>query len=233
MLSIITSLYNNGNNNGDITIESKTASIKCHSFVLNLTSEFVKQCIAEPTFNGSIDLDFTEDVINISMQYLYCEQIVDKNLTSFDIIELVNLLDVLKCTFDTSDITEFYTVKFSHTLNTENWGSLLNATYRNPVYLGLQKCIIDFYENTILENVADNQSELNRNFSLVHENIKQMLFSICIDKLSHTGFDKQLRDATLKRKQKMNAMLKEQSDSDDDADEVAKTPVKTCKKITK
>ena len=71
MLTILRTLYNNGQNDGNILIRAKDQDFRCHSFVLESTSDYFKSCIKQENFNGIIEIEFSGIITNIVLNFLY------------------------------------------------------------------------------------------------------------------------------------------------------------------
>lgn len=220
MISVLRTLYNNGDNDGNIAINTKLGQLKAHSFILENTSELFKACIKSQSFSNMIELDASDELVNIVMNYLYSEKIIDKELDPNDIINLYNLINHLRCkdSINISILKNHYLKKFPGLLNEGNWMDLLRSVYNISKYADFQEEIIAYYKSHILAFIED----LDINFVMsmytnISDELKILLFSICLERVS--VINAELRnnaiEAESKEKQKMNSALKSKSDDDD------------------
>ena len=233
MITILRSKYNNGDNDGNITIKTKDKDIKCHSFVLENTSEYFRGNIRKIDFNGIIEMGSTTyDLINIVINYLYSEKIVDRELTCNDIVQLYGLLNCLKCDNSVMILRNHYLKKFKQLLNEENWISLLKSVFNIDIYNDLQEEIIVFYRDYILENTANcNLQTIKALFKELNGEIKDILYDICFEKL--VDCNNVLRNSlNIEQEEKIlaNNYLKNIKDKEDSDEDSLKLPKKLTKK---
>lgn len=102
MEKYLTNYFNNGDNDGDVTIVSNDdKTIKCHSFVLKYTCEYAKSLWHFDQQPRTINLDFDSEIITKLLNRLYTESYPIKDLDSHEIIEFTNLRGV---TYDAESI---------------------------------------------------------------------------------------------------------------------------------
>jgi BTB/POZ domain len=239
MLNILRTLYNGGENNGNVVLRTLDKDLKVHSFVLEWTSEFFRNHIRNESFSGIIDLNINFDLVQIVLIFLYSERITDKELSGYDIIKLFDLIDTLKCGDLILVLKNHYLQKFPKTLNENNWKELLIIVFNQFKYHDLQIEILRFFKNHILLNL-DKQfiPHLCEN---IHQNeqdqrIKELLFSISLEKLCE--YNECLKnDLDHGNKTYLNAYIKNINDDSDehisDEEEEEKEVKKLNKKIVK
>lgn len=185
-------------------------SIKCHSFIVINTSEFFKITIRE-TNQTHIILDYDFEIINVVLNYLYTEKIVDKNLSSTDIIQLFDLINLIKCDDSCIQLEKYYIEKFDKLINNDNWFQLLKNIFNINKYIDLQAMLLSYYNSYILQNIDEfNVHIIKELFNDCNNGIKYLLFSICIDKMLR--ITNELKDIdnekNIQEKKKMNNILK-------------------------
>lgn len=236
MHTILKSLYNNGDNDGDMIVKTKDRDVRCHSFILRYVSEFMRINVMS-NFN-IIDMETSSDLINIVFTYLYSEKIIDRDLSATDIIQLFDLISQLKCHTSVCILKNHYLQKFPSLINDDNWMELLKYTYNISKYSELQEEIVTYYTGNILNNIEMyNSQTLTDSYKNLNEEIKNLLFSICIKKINELTIE--LKNSTTenenKQKQAINEYLKtievECDDEPEEAEEEVKE-VKTSPKLT-
>ena len=228
MLSILRTLYNNGENNGDILIKTKNGNLKCHSFVLENTSLYFRSQIISTTFDKTLQFDFNVEIVNIVMNYLYCETIIDKDISVYDIMNLYDLISQISCD-NINPLKKHYLAKYTIQINDKNWCTLLNNVYGVNKYADLQECILSFYRNNVLHFIDASSSGIKSTvdyYILSNDGVRMLLFSICIEKMSELIIELKStnNEESLKKKHNLNIFLKHEiSDS-----ESASTSDDTC-----
>ena len=213
MISILRTLYNNGENNGDILVKAKDGNLMCHSFVLENTSLYFKSQIISNTFDKTLQLNFNVETVNIVLNYLYSEIIIDKELSVYDIMNLYDLISQLSCD-NINPLKNHYLAKFNVQINDKNWCTLLNNVYGVNKYADFQECVLSFYRNNILHFLDVSYCGVKMNidyYTSSNEGIRLLLFSICIEKLSELMAELKStnNDDSIKKKQTLNIFLKQ------------------------
>ncbi len=184
MLTILRTLYNNGENDGDIIIKTINEELRGHSFILKKTSDFFRICMSDPYFAGIIEIDSTSKIINIVINYLYSEKIIDDDLSPTEIIQLYNVINNLKCHQSITILKNYYLQKFPKLLNQNNWIELLTYTFNISKYTELQEELLTFYTNYILNNIQTiDLHTIDNLYKPVNDEIKNILFSIALQKV--------------------------------------------------
>lgn len=231
MISLLKNMYNNGNNQGDTIISCKDGTINCHYFVITQTSYYLNMITENDTnrdngFNFHAKLDFSCELVNIVVTYLYSEKIIDKYISCFEIIDLINLICKLEIANDLCDnLVSYYMRKFPEQLTENNWLGLLRNTYENANCAYLTKTILDYYKNDVLENLCtQNKNGLLDLFKILYDtndkNIQTILFALSLDKI--IGLNEQISnfssdiDTNLLKSAKINNILKNSSEDDED-----------------
>lgn len=213
MLTLLRTLFNNGDNDGQILIKTKDKDIRCHGFIVNLTSEFMKTSIDKlSSATGTIiELDFPSSLIVIIFNYLYSERIIDKELPAFDIIQLFNLIGQLKCHQSIIILKNHYLKKFPDLIIEDNWMALLTYVFNVSKYAELQEEIINYYTNNILNNIELSNSYMITNaYETLDNPIKNLLFSIGLKKISELNAElkNNVTEQENKKKLDLNSYLK-------------------------
>lgn len=241
MLSILKTLYNNGENDGNITIITKSSKLMCHSFIIENTSEYFRSCIFSCNV---IELDYSFELVNIVMNYLYSEKILDKNLDANEIINLYNLINQLKCKDSTNinTLKNHYLKKFPSLINETNWIDLLKYVYNINKYADFQEEILTYYKSNILTYIEDlDFNEIINMYTNTNDELKILLFSICLERVSvmNVEIKNNTNNSELKTKQKMNSLLKMITINDNEEDDIPSDeseespPLKPVKQLKK
>jgi len=184
MLTILRTLYNNGENDGDLIIKTINKDLRGHSFVLKNTSEFFRICINDSYFTGVVEIDSTYKITNLIINYLYSEKIVDDDLSPTEIIQLISTISNLKCHQSITILKNYYLQKFPKLLYQNNWIELLTYTFNISKYAELQEEILMFYTNYILNNIEITDLHTIENlYKPVNDEIKNILFTIALQKV--------------------------------------------------
>lgn len=231
MLSLLTNLYNNGANCGDIVIKTNDKEIKGHKFILCLTSEYFGNLCNDTKFNNIVELNFNYTVVNVILTYLYTEKIIAIPISAEEIIQIYDLVNFLRCHNSIEILKNHFYKKFVQCVCDENWKKLLLQVYGIAKYANLQEIILDFYKNTILCNIhVINLEEFKKNHTDMENGLKDMLFSICIDKLNELTFCKNegiTNNTSNMNKKKINTFLKKIDKTNDflqtESDEIEET----------
>lgn len=224
MLTILRSLFNNGDNDGNIIIKptrSNDKIIKCHDYVLKNTSDFLTECIKNESFNNVINLDSHYETALIVFNFLYSEYTLDLDLNCNQIIELYYLINQLKCHDSIMVLKNHYLVKFVNKLDESNWFSSLKNIYGVSKYHDLQEEILKYFRNSVLTNIENfNTIYLVDLFKEATHEIKNTLFSICLETVLSLNNEiihrNKLNDQKIKDKQKLNNYLKYELNVDND-----------------
>lgn len=145
-------LFNNGDNDGDITIISEdNIVIKCHSYVTNTVTDLLlinKSCTFNIKFPSKIiilvlnrlynsNYKITRDSFKEASISLYNPILTD----GIAIIKILELLQYLGAKY-VSDFVEYLCKTFESILNNDNWMFFLSATKKNPVLSGLHQLAV-------------------------------------------------------------------------------------------
>lgn len=232
MLSILRTLYNNGQNNGDVILKTKEQEIKCHSFVLETTSDYFKSCIKYENFNGVIEMDLSFEITNIIINFLYSEKIIDKDLTAGEIIRLFTAISSLQCSDSIIILKNYYAKKFPKLLNEDNWHVLLEQIFNTNKYAGLQEMIMEYYENNILNNIdLETMFSLKDTFAFMNGEIKNVLFAISLKKIN--ALLEEIRDNSSETKIALNQCINDIDEVEDYVEEYEEPIKKSFKKPIK
>lgn len=227
MISIIRTLFNNGVNDGNIIIKpSRTPDkiINCHNFVLKKTCKFFEEGFFNNSSDGIIELDSHYDVLIVVFNFIYSENILDRELSCSQIIDLFNIISQLRCNDSILLLKNHYLKKFSLLLNESNWIQTLKIIYGVSKYFDLKEEILKYYRINILNNIDNNNIVLiNSQFKDLTGELKDVLFEICLEKIVNLNTElKIISDLTEQKnndKIKLNNCLKKFAIEDLDEDD--------------
>lgn len=226
MLSTLRNLFNNGDNDGDIILITHDKAIKCHSFILEYTSEYLRSCIKNDPYTKTIELDTGSELLCIVLNYCYSEKLVDKEVNWNDILKLYILLNQLKCGDNILVLKNHYLKKLYPLLNKDNWFEILKIVFNVNKFSDIEQVILTFYKNSILTDMSMpeikelvTQFEHSSNFELHNK-----LFAICLEKLHDLLNELKVNGLNDNNKIKMNTYLKKlshisESDEENDNDQ--------------
>jgi len=161
--------------------------------------------------------------VNIVLNYLYSEKIIDKELSANDIINLYNLINQLRCKDIIVPLKNHYLKKFPALLNESNWMELLKCVFNVSKYTDFQEEILSYYKSNVLTQLEDlDLNTIINTYKLVNEEIKTLLFLICLEKISLMNIEikNNIIDKNITTKQNLNSYLKTiNEDSQDEIDE--------------
>lgn len=228
MLSVLRSLYNEGDNNGNVIIKTHDKDLLCHDFVLRYTSEFFKECMNVTTFTGLLELDHDSKLVNIIFNCMYSEKVVNEDLTGQEIIKLYALLNQLRCKDIEMIIKNHYLKKFPSTLNENNWMTFLRMVFNNEKYADLQKEILNYFAENILMNLETvNMYLFSDIYKDTDSDIKDALFKICLEKILSLTIELKTNSENDDVKKKLNDYIK---DDEEISEEEPKKPMTKKKK---
>ena len=217
MLTVLRTLYNDGDNDGNVIIKTHDKDLLCHDFVLKYTSDFFKEYMNVTTFTGLLELDYESKLVNIMFNCMYSEKVVDEGLTGQEIIKLYALINQLKCKEIDMIIKNHYLKKFPSTLTENNWMTFLRMVFNIEKYNDLQKEILNYFAENILMNLETvNMYLFSDLYKDTDNNIKDTLFKICLEKiLSLTNeLKNNLENDVVKKK--LNDYIKDDEELSDD-----------------
>jgi hypothetical protein len=144
---------------------------------------------------------------------------VDKELNANEIIQLSNLITQLRCKDTIIVLKNHYLKKFPNLLNDNNWLQLLKSVYNISKYADFQEVILSYYKNNVLTNI-DTMSivSFDNQFKDIDQDIRQTLFSLCLEKLALLLNEIKLNQQATSNKTKLNNSVKKLiNDSDNES----------------
>lgn len=184
MFTILKSMFNNGENDGDVILRTINKDMRCHSFVAKYNSELIKEQLDNCYFPGVVMIDYNSNLVNIVFNYFYSEKIIDIDLTGEEIISLFGLINQLRCQITINTLKNHYVKKFPKTLNDNNWLDLLKLVYGISKYSDLQEEVLSYFLNNILSNVESLECfMLSEYYKYTDEYIRDKLFQICLQRI--------------------------------------------------
>ena len=155
-------LFNNGVNNGDLTIVSDDGQkINCHSLVFQCETAFwngaahFRQSQIK-VHSNVIDLDYHSKVIFAALNKMYTSNYVLSNLLPEEIIDLVNLLDELVVS-NGQTIKKELAELFYKQLTKENWSALFAAVANSIHHKELCDAALEYY---LYEMMVNNKPDM-------------------------------------------------------------------------
>ena len=218
MDKLIINKFNDGINDGDITIISADKEIiKCHSFVIVNVSGYFKSLY---NFNTSKELKEFKLGYNIKLVKLIINMMYNSNyqyektikLSLDEVIHLIKLIDELLIEIDIDKFKKQFLLDFRKNINLENCVEILIQLYEFDIYKSLIKYIIDYICYQIYEN--DNIMIINKIYEISeHFNSdlqKQLICNIL------TGLNKK----NIENLNNISKFVKNQCDGQDEDEDV-------------
>ena len=159
MNNYITTLFNNGNNDGEITImASNDNTIKCHFFIIKYCTDYPLDNLDGPTLN----LDqFDEKIIKIIIGYMYNQNMNEIDLSLDDIVNVFQGLDKLKCKEFINVLKNNLAQIFLKELNQQSWIDYYQILYGNYMYNELNQVLLAYYKTFILTTINNDDETIN------------------------------------------------------------------------
>ena len=146
MNTILNTLFNSGNNDGDISINIADGNIKCHSFILKYCTDNMNENV--------IDLPiYTTKQLSFLLSYMYNGVIPPKDgLSQDDIINIFKLIQEFKCKEFINNLKNDLATTFVTYIKLENWFQYFDQLYGTPIYKELNDKLLEYYSNNVLTN---------------------------------------------------------------------------------
>jgi hypothetical protein len=207
MLSHLKTLYNSGENDGDICIMLKNNhQLSCHSYVVKYASDTIKNKLNQPHQN-IIELNYEKKIVDIVLNFSYSEEIIDNDLTADEIMSLYNLINFLNMNNFIMELKNYYSRKFYKSLNISNWLHVICSIYNIDIYYDLYDPTVQYIKNSI---IIDKNLLNNVNIDTIDNNIKTFLLKLSFQKIHELNTNLNniidIKDNAIK--QKMNNIIK-------------------------
>lgn len=189
MQTYLKNVYQDGKNDGDIIIKTLDGSLHCHGYVLVSCSTYFKSNFNDK-FPDVIEFGYPFNVVNIVIKYLYTE-CSSEDLVSFeDIIKIFDFVELIKCSGTLNILLEYYANKFNTLITENNWDTLLMRVFCVKKYEKLQAFLLTYYNEIVLKNISQiNLEHIKSIHKVLPENIKDVLFDICLHKFNTINKD--------------------------------------------
>ncbi len=217
MLSYIKNLYNLGENDGDVKIFTRDNKvIMCHSFILNRVSENFKSLVND---DKTLMINQDKKIIDIVLNFSYCEQIIERQLFLDDILNVFSLINHLKMNSFILDLKSHYIRRFPETLSLSNWKHTLRTIFNIEMYSELFQPMRYFIKNVVF---MDENYDINTDIDLFDTEIQKFLLSLSFETIKdlresyHRLIDERENDL----KEKMNRKLINEDLIEDDYEDI-------------
>ena len=152
----LTKLFNNGDNDGDVTIISKDGmNIKCHSLVVKYMSAYIASKSTQV-----ISLDYNSKTIINGFNKLYYSGYTLSKLDAREIIDVVTFFDDLQILNIESTRKQMADL-FFYKLNKDNWAELFNLVAEPEMYIELYEIMLDYYVFIVMYHKKPDELDLN------------------------------------------------------------------------
>ena len=224
MNTYITNLFNNGNNEGDITILTSDEEVKCHSFILKYCTDFQLKDATYFSFK-----EYDSKTMKYLLNYIYNQTIQETELSCDDIINLFNLSEILSCKDYIKTLKNVLADKFYSQLTQDNWLCYYNQLYGDDNYAELQQVTINYYLYILNE-----MTELDADFMYGYQTIKPIAVYELLTTALKVLADKniKLQNMVEKETESENGTDNEEDMETDDEEEETETDTYSVNKIT-
>lgn len=179
------SLFNNGDNDGNTIIVSDDGKeIKCHSFILKKQCDFAKglcHFVTKKENKRRINLQYPEKIIKLVLHKMYYSFYDFPHIEINEILQIIALMDEILIT-NKKDIVEELVNSFQEQITEENWEILLSKIYNNLAYIELEKCLMNYFYDTILEHTDIDQNCPLKNIDM-NTDLGRQLLGFCMKKI--------------------------------------------------
>jgi hypothetical protein len=146
MNTFITTLFNNGENDGDIKIITNDGVFNCHSFVLKYCTDFQLDSIVE----NQIPIGYNRNVALVVFGYMYTPKVPEFDIGLDDIISIFKCVNDFKCKPYVTDLKQYLGGEFLKQLTVTNWITYFDMLYGKPIYFEINSALITYYTTNIL-----------------------------------------------------------------------------------
>lgn len=165
----ISTLFQRGNNDGDVDIKTSTKTIKCHSFVIEHCTFFYKYESKSSLINLS-KYNIHNVIILFECMYGKTSQSQDECLNCLDmedIIEIFELTDYLKCMDFVKELKLSLADKFIKIIDNESLLKYLQVQLDNVIFREINDVLLRYFSGMILKNVDDKL--INQSINIIKE----------------------------------------------------------------
>ena len=150
----LTSIFNNGDNNGEITIIAFDQSvITCHDFVLEIMMLKNEKYV---TYNYANK--YSEKVIVALLNRLYSNKYVIKDLESNEIISLMQLMNEMTIIIRENIAKE---LEVDDKITNENWADIYGIVSKDDAYKIFRPILAEYFTKNIAPKYPANKSDTN------------------------------------------------------------------------
>ena len=151
MDKILRDLFNDGTNDGDITITCQDkVDLKCHSLIMKSQSDFFRSLFSySKDKQTECTLLYDSKVVKLMINRMYNSHYPIPELTLEELLEFIKLADELLI-IDREYINKNAMFSFKLLLTKDNWLSILKQIYNMDIYAKFVKTIMIFFRDNIL-----------------------------------------------------------------------------------
>jgi len=157
----ISKLFNDGSNDGDMTIIcSGGEKINCHSFVLCNQSEFFKASYnftklnsgTNSQMNKTITFEFYPlKVVTVVVNKMYSSTYKIPNITIDEMLTMIKMMDEILVTGRENIVKEIIQL-FEQLLSIDNWFMLLEKVFYDEMHYEFKTAILSYFHDVLLSD---------------------------------------------------------------------------------
>lgn len=150
MQNILKNLFNDCDKTGDLILNCKDSiNIKCHSFLLQLQSEYFKGLFNFHKDTKNCNVQYESKLVKLVLNKLYDPSYKFGKLELNEIFQINKMIDELLIV-EPEDIRKELVTSFKLLLNKENWFDILKEVYGLENYKFLEDLVLDYFKQTVL-----------------------------------------------------------------------------------
>ncbi|ARF09828.1 hypothetical protein Indivirus_3_77 [Indivirus ILV1] len=157
MNTYLNTLFNNGNNDGEILIKANDSILNCHAFI-------IKYCTTNKLNinDNTIDMsNYNKNQISYILRYMYNSKIEKQEMSNDDIINIFKLINELGCNDFITILKNDLTGMFLKNIKLDNWFKYFDMLYGDNNYKEINEKLLEYYNDDILNNNLINENSID------------------------------------------------------------------------
>lgn len=184
MNKLLKTIFNGGDNDGDIIITSIDKKIiKCHYFILKYFSEFFKSDIRFTNLknvtvsqdSAEINLNYSSKIIRKLLNRIYDDNITLTDLDINEVLEMFELIDFLQI-YNSLEVISDLKLLLNKQLTVDNCVELLQKTFPHKCYNPIKDIIYEYFKEKVIPT-RDLYEEIKNDHELTKE-IRDKILSL-------------------------------------------------------
>lgn len=181
MNAYITTLFNKGDNDGELTIFTKDGSLKCHAFIIKYCTDFPTDDISDNHIKFE---EYSTKIVTCIVDYLYTQDNCCIDLTCDEIIDTFKFVDTLKCKNFIRELKLSLSSQFLKMISMKNWICYFDMLYGNQIFIELNDLLLQFYNKNILLNSSMVDNDITEFTSQIKKIKNDAVYDLLINTLN-------------------------------------------------